>query len=37
MHTACGTCWNKEKDGMWSFKLDTKGMNVVISVMWIAV
>jgi hypothetical protein len=37
MHSACGAYWNKEKDGMWSFKLDTKGMDVVISVMWIAV
>jgi len=40
MHTAAGAYWNNEKDGMWSFKYEgaePKGMDVVISVMWIAV
>jgi len=40
MHTAAGAYWNNEKDGMWSFKhegAESKGMDVVISVMWIAV
>ncbi|KAG0136542.1 Tctex-1 [Tuber indicum] len=37
MHSACGAYWNNEKDGMWSFKYETKGLDVVISVIWIAV
>lgn len=37
MHSACGAYWNNEKDGMWSYKYETKGMDVVISVIWIAV
>ncbi|KAI5808987.1 Tctex-1 [Peziza echinospora] len=36
MHSACGAFWNNEKDGMWSFKYDAKGMDVVISIIWIA-
>ncbi|KZF25637.1 hypothetical protein L228DRAFT_280863 [Xylona heveae TC161] len=38
MHSATGAYWNNEKDGMWSFKYETgeeKGMDVVISVIWI--
>lgn len=37
MHSAQGAYWNNENDGMWSFKFDSKGMDVVISVIWIAV
>jgi len=40
MHSAAGAYWNNEKDGMWSFKYEggeKKGMDVVISVMWIAI
>jgi hypothetical protein len=40
MHSATGAYWNNEKDGMWSFKYEEaagKGMDVVISVTWIAV
>jgi len=40
MHSAAGAYWNNDKDGMWSFKYaggESKGMDVVISVMWIAV
>lgn len=37
MHSACGAYWNNERDGMWSYKYETKGMDVVISVIWIAV
>ncbi|PWW78710.1 hypothetical protein C7212DRAFT_275071 [Tuber magnatum] len=37
MHSACGAYWNNEKDGMWSFKYETRGLDVVISVIWIAV
>ncbi|KAF8541561.1 Tctex-1 [Trichophaea hybrida] len=37
MHSAQGAYWNNEKDGMWSYKYETKGMDVVISVIWIAV
>lgn len=37
MHSACGAYWNNERDGMWSYKHDTKGMDVVISIIWIAV
>ncbi|KAL7271625.1 hypothetical protein RUND412_005601 [Rhizina undulata] len=36
MHSACGAYWNNERDGMWSFKYETKGMDVVISIIWIA-
>ncbi|KAH0544688.1 hypothetical protein FGG08_001193 [Glutinoglossum americanum] len=40
MHSATGAYWNNEKDGMWSFKYEEaagRGMDVVISVIWIAV
>ena len=40
MHSAVGAYWNNEKDGMWSFKYeggDQKGMDIVISVMWVAI
>ncbi|KAG8622836.1 hypothetical protein KVT40_009347 [Elsinoe batatas] len=40
MHSAAGAYWNNEKDGMWSFKWEggeAKGMDVVVSVMWIQV
>lgn len=40
MHSASGAYWNNEKDGMWSYKYEggvDKGMDVVVSVMWIAV
>ncbi len=39
MHSATGAYWNNEKDGMWSFKYEAgeaKGLDVVISVIWIA-
>jgi hypothetical protein len=39
MHSAVGAYWNNEKDGTWSFKWDqaeAKGMDVVITVTWIA-
>ncbi|KAI9867148.1 MAG: hypothetical protein M1813_009426 [Trichoglossum hirsutum] len=40
MHSATGAYWNNEKDGMWSFKYEEaagRGMDVVISIIWIAV
>jgi hypothetical protein len=40
MHSAAGAYWNNEKDGMWSCKYEgaeKKGLDVVISVMWIAI
>ena len=40
MHSASGAYWNNEKDGMWSHKYEggePRGMDVVLSVMWIAV
>lgn len=40
MHSASGAYWNNERDGMWSHKYEGgegKGMDVVVSVMWIAV
>ncbi|ORY65096.1 Tctex-1 [Pseudomassariella vexata] len=40
MHSATQAFWNEKTDGMWSFKYDGgegKGMDVVISVIWIAV
>ncbi|KAF8475744.1 Tctex-1 [Kalaharituber pfeilii] len=36
MHSACGAYWNNEKDGTWSFKYEAKGMDVVVSIIWIA-
>lgn len=39
MHSASGAYWNSEKDGMWSHKYqggEGKGMDIVVSVMWIA-
>ncbi|KAI9739430.1 MAG: hypothetical protein M1818_005118 [Claussenomyces sp. TS43310] len=40
MHSATGAYWNEKTDGMWSFKYDggeAKGLDVVISVIWIAI
>ncbi|KAI9688540.1 MAG: hypothetical protein M1822_001489 [Bathelium mastoideum] len=40
MHSATGAFWNNEKDGMWSFKYDgeeKRGMDVVVSILWVAV
>ena len=40
MHSASGAYWNNERDGMWSHKYEggeAKGMDIVISVMWIGV
>jgi dynein light chain Tctex-type 1 len=40
MHSATGAYWNNEKDGMWSFKYEEaagRGMDVVVSVIWIAI
>ncbi|KAI1850229.1 hypothetical protein JX265_002125 [Neoarthrinium moseri] len=40
MHSATQAFWNEKSDGMWSFKYDGgegKGMDVVISVIWISV
>ena len=40
MHSASGAYWNNERDGMWSFKWEGgegRGMDIVVSVMWIAV
>ncbi|GAM82900.1 hypothetical protein ANO11243_008860 [Dothideomycetidae sp. 11243] len=38
MHSAAGAYWNNEKDGMWSFKFqEAEGMDVVVSIMWVAV
>ncbi|KAF8459108.1 Tctex-1 [Terfezia claveryi] len=36
MHSACGAYWNNDKDGTWSFKYEAKGMDVVISIIWVA-
>lgn len=40
MHSASGAFWNNEKDCMWSWKskgLENKGMDVVVSVMFISI
>ncbi|CAK4027939.1 Hypothetical predicted protein [Lecanosticta acicola] len=40
MHSASGAYWNNEKDGMWSYKYEggeKKGMDIVVSVLWVAV
>lgn len=39
MHSATGAYWNEKTDGMWSFKYEggeNKGLDVVISVIWIS-
>ncbi|KAM3072386.1 hypothetical protein ACMFMG_009190 [Clarireedia jacksonii] len=39
MHSATGAYWNEKTDGMWSFKYEggeSKGLDVVISVIWIS-
>ncbi|KAL7623042.1 hypothetical protein AAE478_006721 [Parahypoxylon ruwenzoriense] len=40
MHSATQAFWNEKTDGMWSFKYDGgegKGMDVVISIIWIGI
>ena len=40
MHSATGAYWNETKDGMWNWKYEgaeAKGLEVVITVIWIAV
>ncbi|KAI0007933.1 Tctex-1 [Xylariaceae sp. FL0662B] len=40
MHSATQAFWNEKTDGMWSFKYDGgegKGMDVVISVIWVGI
>ncbi|KAK5171340.1 uncharacterized protein LTR77_004484 [Saxophila tyrrhenica] len=40
MHSASGAYWNNERDGMWSHKYEGgegKGMDIVVSIMWIGV
>jgi len=40
MHSATGAYWNERTDGMWSFKYEggeNKGLDVVISVIWISI
>ncbi|KAI9717726.1 MAG: hypothetical protein M1828_007129 [Chrysothrix sp. TS-e1954] len=40
MHSATGAYWNDQTDGMWNFKWEGgegRGMDVVVSVIWVAV
>ncbi|KAF2840775.1 putative dynein light chain protein [Patellaria atrata CBS 101060] len=40
MHAASGAYWDNNNDGMWNYKWEggeTRGMDVVISVLWIYV
>ncbi|MCJ1412315.1 hypothetical protein MMC19_006409 [Ptychographa xylographoides] len=40
MHSASGAYWDKEKDGMWSYKYDggeTRAFDVVVGVVWVGV
>jgi hypothetical protein len=40
MHSATGAYWNEKTDGMWSYKYEggeDKGLDVVISVIWIGI
>lgn len=37
MHSATGAYWNNAKDGQWSRKIDGKGFDVVISIIWISI
>jgi dynein light chain Tctex-type 1 len=40
MHSAVGAYWNNEKDGTYSYKWEAaekKGMDIVITVTWVAI
>ncbi|KAF1839181.1 Tctex-1 [Decorospora gaudefroyi] len=40
MHSAVGAFWNNEKDGTYSYKweaAESKGMDIVITITWIAI
>ena len=40
MHSATGGYWNNDKDGIWSYKFeggDDRGLDVVLSIIWVAV
>jgi hypothetical protein len=40
LHSATGAYWNEATDGMWSYKYEggeDKGLDVVISVIWISI
>ncbi len=40
MHSATGAYWNEKTDGMWSYKYEggeSKGLDVVISVIWVGI
>jgi len=40
MHSASGAYWNEKTDGMWSFKYEggeSKGLDVVISIIWVGI
>ncbi|KAI9701565.1 MAG: hypothetical protein M1836_001621 [Candelina mexicana] len=40
MHSATGAYWNNERDGMWNFKyeaIENRGLDVVVSIIWIAI
>lgn len=40
MHSAVGAFWNNEKDGTYSYKWEAaekKGMDIVITITWIAI
>jgi dynein light chain Tctex-type 1 len=40
MHSAVGAYWNNEKDGTYSYKWEAaekKGMDIVITITWIAI
>ncbi|KAH7030742.1 Tctex-1 [Microdochium trichocladiopsis] len=40
MHSATQAFWDQKNDGLWSFKYDggeAKGMDIVVTVIWIAV
>ena len=39
MHSACGAFWDKERDGMWTYKWEDgekSGIEIVINVTWVA-
>jgi hypothetical protein len=39
IHSATAGYWNEKTDGMWSFKFDgdSKGLDVIIMLIWIAI
>lgn len=35
IRTSSGAYWNSEKDGLWNFKYEGKGVDAIVSIAWI--